>query len=605
MKLRLHLFLLLMFAGLFSFAQITTVGVIGDATPGGWDNDTDMTQDKDSMHLWTATMTLKSGFVKFRANNDWAVNWGPTKANKDSGFPIGVGVQDGKDIPVYPGDYFITFNSNTGAYYLDVDSDIGIIGDATPGGWDNDTDMYIDPTDTNKYYNVMVLKTGAAKFRQNDSWDVNWGSLDYPSGIGTQGGKDIPIPSAGTYTVKFDKSTGAYSFEEKIEFASIGIIGTATPGMWDTETSLTKDGANPDLWKGRVALTVGEAKFRANNAWAISWGSPDFPKGIAGSPGENIKVNEAGTYQIYFNTKTGEYDFQIIKPYATIGIIGTATPGMWATDTDMEKDANDPTIWRLRMKLTEGEAKFRADNAWDVSWGGDAFPKGIASGDAGNLQVTAGDYKITFNTLTLEYNFEAVVEFSKISVVGNAGPFGEWPGSDDSKDTYMDKDPANPNHWTLSSITLTDTPLDGGVKFRAETAWAKNWGAKDFPIGVGVQNGKNIECTAGTYKVDFKSDTGEYGFADPNATYDILSDATISVYPNPTASFINIVVKEDAIKGADTKVTVYDNGGRVVYTNKLALDRLSIDASRFNTGNYFIQLTSNKYIVGKQVSVIK
>lgn len=598
MKLRLHLILLMMVMALFSYGQ-TSIGIIGTATPNGWDSDTDMIQNPDSSHLWSLTITLTNGEAKFRADNAWDVNWGAKE------FPAGTGVQGGANIPVYAGDYFITFNSKTGEYYFDVDSDIGIIGSATPGGWDNDTDMYIDQTDSNKYFTTLVLKAGEAKFRQNDKWDVNWGATDYPSGIGTQNGPNIPIATAGKYLINFNKATGEYKFEEQKDYEFIGLIGSATAGGWDNDTDMTRDGSNPDIWRVRTDLTVGEVKFRANRAWTLSWGGTDFPKGIASETGGNLAVPEAGKYQVSFNTKTLEYDFVIIKPYASVGIIGSATPGGWDNDTDMIKDDTDPTIWRLRIKLVEGEAKFRADNTWDVNWGSADFPKGTAEQDGPNIPVTAGDYKITFNTLTGEYNFEAVIEFGKISVVGEAGPFGDWPGADDSRDSYLVKDAADPNHWTVGSITLKDAAVNGGIKFRAEAAWAVNWGAKDFPNGTGTQDGPNIVCVAGTYKVDFRSDTGVYGFSEPNATYDILSDATISVYPNPTASLINIEVKEASLKGADTKVIVYNNAGKVVYNNTLALDRLSIDASRFNTGNYFIQLSNNKYIVGKQVSVVR
>ena len=66
------------------FGQITSIGIIGSATPGGWDNETPLTQVNDS--VWTIQMSLIKGEVKFRANNAWDINWG----EKD--FPTGVGV---------------------------------------------------------------------------------------------------------------------------------------------------------------------------------------------------------------------------------------------------------------------------------------------------------------------------------------------------------------------------------------------------------------------------------------------------------------------------------------------------------------------------------
>jgi hypothetical protein len=56
-------------------------------------------------------------------------------------------------------------------------SDIGIIGSATPFGWDSDVDMTKNDVDTNLYSVTMELVVGEAKFRQNDDWAVNWEQL--------------------------------------------------------------------------------------------------------------------------------------------------------------------------------------------------------------------------------------------------------------------------------------------------------------------------------------------------------------------------------------------------------------------------------------------
>ena len=190
-----------------------------------------MTQDPDSSHLWSIVINLTQGEAKFRANNAWDVSWGATD------FPSGIGSSEpgSPNVPIpAAGEFTVTFNSETGAYNFVVSSDIGIIGDATPGGWADDTNMFRDPTDTNKYFLTLPLVIGKAKFRANDAWDLSWGATDFPSGIGSSapGSPDIPIPATGKYLVNFDKSTGAYSFEEEITFATISIIGSATPGGW-------------------------------------------------------------------------------------------------------------------------------------------------------------------------------------------------------------------------------------------------------------------------------------------------------------------------------------------------------------------------------------
>ncbi|MHB1922269.1 MAG: SusE domain-containing protein [Chitinophagaceae bacterium] len=60
----------------WSATQITTWGLIGDATPGGWSTDTPMTFDPAS-GTWSVTVNLVStGTFKFRANDSWALNLG-------------------------------------------------------------------------------------------------------------------------------------------------------------------------------------------------------------------------------------------------------------------------------------------------------------------------------------------------------------------------------------------------------------------------------------------------------------------------------------------------------------------------------------------------
>ncbi|MFZ1560828.1 MAG: SusF/SusE family outer membrane protein [Saprospiraceae bacterium] len=583
-------------------AQVTSVAIIGSGTAGGWDTETPMELADDTLQLYYLKVNLTANEVKFRANNAWAINWGAVD------FPLGTGVQGGPNIPVaFAGEYEILFSAITGEYFFYYESPIGIIGSATPYGWDEDINLFPNATDTNKYFITLPLIQGAAKFRKDDLWATNWGSEDFPSGIGTQDGKDIPIPNAGKYSITFDKSTGEYDFQELIDFKSIGIIGSATAGGWDNETPLTRDGGNADVWKGTVNIKEGEFKFRADSAWTISWGGGTFPSDTASLTGGNIAVtaDQAGDYLVTFNTKSLIYNFLKIEDFESIGIIGDATPGGWDNETKMIQDANDKSIWRLRVDLVAGEAKFRANNDWVFNWGSADFPSGTGVQDGANIPVVAGDYKITFNSTTGEYNFEAVVEYDKISLVGNAGPFGDWPGDDDSRDTYLNKNPNDANHWTLASVTLKDTPVDGGIKFRAEAAWAINWGSAAFPVGVGTQNGANIQCTAGTYKIDFRSDTGDYAFAEPSSTYDLLSSDVIKIFPNPAKDVLNVEINTDALRGNVT-ATLFNVNGEQIKSQIFKVNGIAkMNVSDVIAGNYVLRISNDKNLVAKSVLIVK
>lgn len=296
--------------------------------------------------------------------------------------------------------YEVTFNDKTLKYsfkFLKFPS-IGIIGSATPGGWDTDTDLTAKGDGT--FEATLDLIVGEAKFRANDSWDTNWGAADFPEGVGTPGGPNIPITTAGKYKITFNPATGAYKFTVDAGFQSIGIIGDATPGGWGAETPMNKQA------DGTYTLLIGldgkEAKFRANNAWDVNWGAAAFPSGTGTQGGANIKVTK-GIYLVTFNPNTGAYNF---AP-ASIGIIGDATPGGWGTDTDMPEDAASVGVVKLTITLTAAEAKFRANDGWDINWGAAGFPTGTATPGGANIKIAAaGTYTVTFNVNTGAYSFQ-------------------------------------------------------------------------------------------------------------------------------------------------------------------------------------------------------
>jgi hypothetical protein len=56
-------------------------GIIGDATPDGWDKSTPLTYNADTKMLTISSIALKAGSYKFRANDGWDINFGG--ANND------------------------------------------------------------------------------------------------------------------------------------------------------------------------------------------------------------------------------------------------------------------------------------------------------------------------------------------------------------------------------------------------------------------------------------------------------------------------------------------------------------------------------------------
>lgn len=89
---------------------------------------------------------------------------------------------------------------------------------------------------------------------------------------------------------------------------------------------------------------------------------------------------------------------------------------------------------------------------------------------------------------------------------------------------------------------------------------------------------------------------------DANTTFQVLSnsiptkDVAISLYPNPTSSMVNIKA-ENTIKSTE----LYDVQGRLIQINKTDSNEVVLDISTYNSGIYFIKVTTD---VGSQIKKI-
>ncbi len=592
-------------------AQYTSVGIIGEATPNNnWDNEVFMTQDADSAHLWTLDVTLSTSIMKFRADTSWAVNWG------DVAFPYGTGTQGGANINTVAGDYHIEFNSNTGVYYFEnLNSNVGIIGTATAFGWDRDVNMIPDTSgDTNKFFLKTYLSEGEVKFRANDAWDLAWGSDMWPSGTAdaTGGSPNMPCPQASPYLITFDTSTLEYNFERMAAYDYISLIGEGTDSMsWEADVDLVQDGNTPALWSAIVNLHDGPIKFRANHDWAENWGGTDFPSGtgvLASS--DNIPAT-AGRYLATFNTETLEYSFVEVGNYSSISLIGQGTEFQdWDTDVPLTQDPNNEAMWTGRVILNDGPIKFRADNDWAVSWGAGDWPSGTASSVVGapNIPALAGEYKVQFNTVSGAYNFEELIIFDTIGLIGTASPNQNW-----EDDVIMTRDANDEQLFKLNSVMLFESTSEDcsgeyGVKFRADRAWDTNWGLCEFPSGIGVQNGQNIPITeTKLYGVVFNTATGEYVFGEPFVnTIEVLNPSDVVLFPNPSADHIVRLNSDDARLFGEVKIEVYDMAGKLLLSQAMHnYGQLEINIGSLQAGTYLLNLINDQFIVGKKLNVIR
>lgn len=136
---------------------------------------------------------------------------------------------------------------------------------------------------------------GAFKIQGSfNSWDENYGYAggDETSGALSEGGDNISA-APGFYRAEIDLANMTYKLTS---ISTIGIIGPAQAGGWDSDTDMTY---NPETraWEATIDLAADEIKFRANDDWGINWGGT--PESLS-QDGLNLKIEEAGTYFIQF-----------------------------------------------------------------------------------------------------------------------------------------------------------------------------------------------------------------------------------------------------------------------------------------------------------------
>jgi hypothetical protein len=66
-----------------------------------------------------------------------------------------------------------------------------------------------------------TLKDGFAKFRQDNTWDNNWGNTSFPQGVGVfHSQENIPI-TQGIYTISFNPHTREYNFISSLSIENL------------------------------------------------------------------------------------------------------------------------------------------------------------------------------------------------------------------------------------------------------------------------------------------------------------------------------------------------------------------------------------------------
>jgi hypothetical protein len=355
------------------------------------------------------------------------------------------------------------------------------------------------------------------------------------------------------------------------QFASIGIIGDATPTAWASDTDLTTtDGITYTIQN--FTLGTGTVKFREADAWINNWGGATWPSGTGLFNSSTNIPSQPGLYNITFNRTTLAYNFEAAGNFATVTAnVGGTVSSFFTTDgvtyysNNIVVDAN-------------ATANFTVNGA---SWGGAGFPSGTATAGGAAIAVPANSYNVVFNATTGAYSFNYVI----ISITGSG--VGGW-GTDTNMTTT---DGVN---YVVNSVTFT--PDGSGVsemKFRLNNDWGTTWGGGTYPSGTAevVADGGNMAVPAGTYSVTFNRMTGAFAFDDEiTSGIDGFTAATVVAFPNPTQNAWTF----NAANAVISNVQIVDISGKVIISQSVNGSQAVVNASGLASGIYFAKINAGE-----------
>ena len=480
--------------------------------------------------------------------NEFSVPSGEAQAPEAAELPLVAG--GGDNIAAYTTHrfYSLTLDKNTPKVIKNFSfNSLGVIGDATPTGWDADTDMQFN-ADKQRFYVDITLLDGTIKFRADDAWDVNWGGAD---GVLASGADNIPV-TAGDYRIyvnlndpanpTYELNKGMFGKEEPVggnttpepEPEPTPVLGWGLVGEyngWGAEADVMLASDGTFLTAKGVALS-GQVKFRKDGDWAVNFGAPGEvePVEIAVNTelelvanGKNFTIAE-GTYDVYLdeaNAKAwfitdGSYPGGGAAPEASEwGVVGVVNSWGGSPDVVMYKTATEGLFVAYKVEMPDGGFKIRANNAWVDTANYGLAAAGpvevdhaydlVCAGSSGDMTLVAGTYDIWFDLTNLkDYIMTPGKPISE--AVGGEAPA---PVDPSEKTWYM---VGNFNGWNPCDETYKMTAEGDFFVFKNFTAaegceakfapgeWNGDKGGNDnFAVNTACETGgKNIAVTAGT-----------------------------------------------------------------------------------------------------------
>lgn len=229
-----------------------------------------------------------------------------------------------------------------------------------------------------------IIDTGALGCKENGCEDGSGYIYFYGDSWGKL--QTMVIPGAGTWIVTLDMNNLTYSFAKPVLY----MAGDAN-GWSHIDYLSGEDGVN---YTGFMYLNQNGFKFCSQQ----NWDGTNYGGAFFGQESDNIIMDETeGYYKVDVDLSTKKYT---LTPITTIGIIGDATENGWSGDdinmtyVPYNKETKEGRYWEVKdIKLKTGVIKFRANDGWDINWGGE-LDNLTSKGNPANIAVEEGTYDI-------------------------------------------------------------------------------------------------------------------------------------------------------------------------------------------------------------------
>ncbi|MBD5222100.1 MAG: SusF/SusE family outer membrane protein [Bacteroidales bacterium] len=207
------------------------------------------------------------------------------------------------------------------------------------------------------------------------------------------------VTYAGQYLFTADILNASYSFNEAIP--NFWVIGDGCDWNFANAKQLFTDDYSNYMGFAYLKEWV---KFTSEPDWSALYnlGAGDTDGKLANGSNNNCSVPAPGLYWINMNLPELSYKLNHVT---TLGLIGDACPNGWDASVALTP-SDDFLTWTGTVTMGDGTFKIRANDAWDINFGGEA--NNLVFNAANIPSPGAGAYNVTLNLNQLPYTITFV-----------------------------------------------------------------------------------------------------------------------------------------------------------------------------------------------------